>query len=151
MPLPQRQLRQLEAELRNHDKELRELEGGGQANRPEVRDRIKVHKTILKVGRDPKILEALAELHDEPGKAGQLASDPAAFTEARGIRLPSEATRIVVLGRAPRPVEVGVEFRMRSLDFRLEWSAERGFAMRQLPGGEAASVGPFDAVLDKPR
>jgi hypothetical protein len=134
MPLPQKQLRQLQAELRNHDKELRELETGGQADKPEVRKKIKLHKIILKVGQDPKILKALEDLHDEPGMADQLARDPAAFTEARGIRLPSEATKIVVLRRAPQPVAVGVEFRAMSMDFRLEWSTENGFNIRQLPG-----------------
>ncbi len=132
MPLPQHQLKQLKGDLQNHDKELKELETGGHSNQPDVRKRIKLHKLILKIGRDRKILEAVEELFDKPELAAELASDPDAFIAARAIQLPSDATGIVVLRQAPEPVAAGVEFRIEDIAFRLEWRADSGFRIEQI-------------------
>src|SRR5690348_10647700 len=124
MPLPEDHLKRLRGDLQNHDKELQDLETGGHKNDPHVRKRIRLHKAILQIGRDESILKAIEELYDKPDLAGQLASNPAGFTAARGIHLPSDATGIVVLRQRPGPVAVGMDFRVEDIAFRLGWRAD---------------------------
>jgi hypothetical protein len=133
MPIPQRHRELLESELQDHDALVKKLEQHPGRDRPEMKAQIKLHKTILKVARDANIIKTLDELHDSPELAAQLARNTKAFTEARGIRLPSEATTVVVLSQSPEPVAVGVDFNVSSIHFRLEWNATDGFAVRQLP------------------
>jgi len=134
MPIPEKHKQQLDVELHNHEKELKELEAITNSH-PEVRTRIEIHRAILGVGRDSKIRKLVDELHDKPDLVGQLARDPPAFIEARGIRLPSGATKIIVLSQAPQPVAFGMEFRVGHAEFRLEWNSEHGFLVHNLSGG----------------
>jgi hypothetical protein len=145
VPIPQKHVKQLKVDLQSHDEELKELEASSQS-KPDIRERIQLHKTILKVGRDHKIMEALDELYDKPELTSQLAEDPEAFTTTRGIQLPPGATKIVVLSPPSQPLVVGVDFSLGATDFRLEWSAQSGFSVRQLSGGASTSSSDWDGA-----
>jgi hypothetical protein len=145
MPIPQEHVKQLKVDLQSHQEELKELEARSQSG-PHVRDRIQLHRTILEVGRDHKVLKALDELYDNPGLTGQLAEDPKAFTTARDIQLPSGAAKIVVLSPPLQPPVVGIDFSLGATDFRLEWSAQSGFSIRQLSGSASTSSSDWNEV-----
>jgi hypothetical protein len=134
MPLPQKHLKRLQTDLKAHERELEELERKSQHD-VAVRSRIEFHRVVLNTARDPKILRLLDQLNDDTHLAVQLADNSEKFIEARGVRLPPNA-QIAVLSLPPEEIAVALDFHLTGLDFRLEWSKEGGFVVRQLPMSE---------------
>lgn len=133
MPLPQKHLQRLSVDMRNHDRELQNLEASPQKNNPNIRTEIEFHQTVLQVGRDPKILAALGDLYDNPALADEIQRDGQAFVRARGIRLPASAIDIVAGRPTPRSSTAAVQFHVGFIHFGLQWSSEHGFSIYQLP------------------
>ena len=68
MPLPRQHLKKLERDLPQHERriaELRELIRGHQ-------DEIRVLETVVNLGNDRKLQDALGEIYDDPTEAGRI-------------------------------------------------------------------------------
>jgi FCD domain len=132
MPLPQQQLQRLSVDMQNHERELQDLEANPHKNDPSVQAEIEFHQTILRVGRNEKLLASLGEIYDNPNLIDQLASNPDAFLQSRGIQLPSGATKIVASKPTPQSAVAAINFHIARFHFSLEWSTQSGFTIRQL-------------------
>ena len=88
MSIPQNQLDQLNADLQNHEQRLASLKRAV----ADMQSEIEVHNAVLQIAREPKILTALTDVHDNPAVADQIEKDPQGFVRSRGIQLPPGTT-----------------------------------------------------------
>jgi hypothetical protein len=121
MPIPSDHLRRLEADLSGRERWLDSL----RLKVAGLQDEVFAHETILALARDPEILLVLHELHDRPELGEQIARDPKAFFEERGVRLLEGA--IVTVVSDPERSAIEARFRTPTLNYGVGWSRRRGF------------------------
>ena len=127
MPVPQNQLDQLNAGLQDHDKRLASLE----ATQTDISSEIEVHNIVLQVGRDPKVLAMLGDVHDNPALADQIKSDPQGFVQSRGIQLPPGAT-ITANMPTPHSAVVSADYHIGRFQFSLQYDKDKGFSLQMM-------------------
>ncbi len=123
MPIPQNQLDQLNADLPNHEQRLASLKTAV----ADMQSEIEVHNVILQIARDPKILKALADVHDNPAIADQIGKDPQGFVQSRGIHLPP-GTTITVSKPGSQSAAVSANFQIGRFRVGLQYDTVNGFS-----------------------
>jgi hypothetical protein len=126
MPIPDEQRRQLAESLRDHDTRIAALNESIRNMSNEVR----VHQTVLGLGRDAALLRALDELFDRPELAAQLAKRPKEYLIERGVTLPPDSeVRVTAAGRDVTTVELRI--RDAPFDYSVVWDRHQGFYLQQ--------------------
>jgi hypothetical protein len=87
---------------------------------------IEIHKQLIKLGRDPKVLEALGELAENRDYAGEAAHDPHGTARKRGIELP--ANMILSLFLEPDRVQLQINYYEDLYPFMVTWNSDSGFS-----------------------
>jgi hypothetical protein len=93
MPVSRPQLDRLAKELIGHERRATEL-------RESIRlqqDELKVHETVLRLGRDDRLLAALNELHDQQDLFQDISTDLRGHFASKGVEVP-EGAEIEVSG-----------------------------------------------------
>jgi len=135
LPIPPEHLERLEAQLSEHESWLQTLQLQIEALEAES----SAHELMLRLGRDPELLRALDELHDQPDLGKRIAKDPRAFFEKRGIELPDGAAVRV----RTDPERSAVEARFDNpLDYGVGWSRTDGFYLIQAQDPPEPPEGP---------
>jgi hypothetical protein len=134
MPLPKGHLRKLDQDVAVHEKRLQALEASIRAQQVEA----EVHRTVVKLGRDPRLLAVLGDLHDDEELARRAAEDPISLAKEHGVDLPAEA-EIEVRGSG----DVRAVFPAAHLWFEARWKRDEGFSIGELqevkPGAGGAA------------
>ena len=126
MPIPDEQRRQLAEALRDHDTRIAALHESIR----NMRDEVRVHETVLGLGRDSALLRALDELFDRPELAAQLAERPREYLAQRGITLPHDSeVRVTNAGRDATTIEVRI--RQAPFEYSVAWDRRSGFYLEQ--------------------
>jgi xanthine/CO dehydrogenase XdhC/CoxF family maturation factor len=127
LAIPPEHLERLEADLAAHESWLRTLRLQIAALEAEA----SAHEMMLRLGRDPELLRALDELHDQPDLAERIAKDPRAFFEERGIELPDAAS--VTVTTDPERSAVEARFDNSPVAYGVGWSRADGFYLIAAP------------------
>ena len=129
MALPTAHTRRLRQELRIHQRRLEHL----RIQLGQLREEAAAHELILRLGTDDAVMRALDEIHADAAVAAQATADPAAFARDRGIVLPDGAQ--VEVARSNDRTVVAARLHVGPWSCTCIWDSERGFAVRQHPGG----------------
>jgi hypothetical protein len=121
MPLPEKHLSRLEADLSARERWLQTL----QLQITALQEEASAHETILALGRDPEIIQLLHELHDSPELRNRIAQDTRSFFEARGIRILDGEN--VTLTDGPKDLSIEARFITPTLRYGVGWSRRSGF------------------------
>jgi hypothetical protein len=126
VPIPKHQLERLDDDLSAQEHWLRTL----RRKIAGLQDEASAIETIIAIGRDSALLRALEDLYDRPELFEQASSDPRAFFENRGARVPSDAVLTVRTvtenGGAPRHA-IEARFAAETLAYGVGWSPRAGF------------------------
>ncbi len=151
MPIPQPHFDQLSAGLRYSDQRLASLEAAQadiskkisspaqpqlptsilKATLADISSEIEVHNTGLQLGRDPKVLAMLGEVHDDPALADQIKSNPQGFVQSRGIQLPPGVT-ITANRPTPQSAMVSANYDVGRFRISLQYDKDKGFSGQAL-------------------
>jgi hypothetical protein len=121
MPIPAEQLERLQEGLAEHIERAESL----RRHIADMEAEAEAHETIVRVGRDGTLIEALGELYDDPELAGRISEDPDGYSREKGIELPPGA-EIRVAGDGSR---VGAHIQHGPFGFELVWDRRRGFSV----------------------
>jgi hypothetical protein len=125
MPLPGTHVDRLEKELAAHERRLEVL----RQRIADLGEEAFAHELIIGLGRNAALIEALAQAHEEPAVASELARDPRRFFRSRGIDLPDGAR---LHGRdADGALEVSMRICHGGWDYSCVWHAGQGFSLVQ--------------------
>ena len=151
MPLPGFHFKSLERQLRIHEerlallrrqlKDILEGELHPSIQDPNPKDRspewltaqhevlereILIHEQLIELGRDPKVLDALADLAESRDYARYAALDPKRAARKRGIELPAEMT--LRLDLEPDRVQLQINYYEDLFPFMVTWNSDSGFS-----------------------
>lgn len=133
MPLPLQHVHSLRRDLRIHERRLAFLHD--QVDR--LGREAVAHELILQLGRDPRVLALVEEIHSQMDDSGgvrdemlqSLRNEPEAILGRSGVELPAGSTvRIECVGDR---VVVGVDFIASSRRLSCEWDSADGFRLIQ--------------------
>lgn len=127
MPLPPEHLSRLAEDLKNHERRLEEL-------RESIRlqqDEIAVHETVLKLGQDKRLLDALNELYDTPATAKALRSNAKEHFRSKGVPFPDNAD-LRVVDDAPDRIALEAELQQGAYRYKVTWSRSDGFGLQSI-------------------
>ncbi len=150
MPLPRSHLESLQRHLHLHEerlailhRQLDNLEAPRDPN-PKVRSpewvmgqrevlerEIRIHKQLIDLGRDPKVLDALGDLAENRDYAREAARDPQDAARKYGIDLPANMTLRLEL--EPNRVHLRIIFYEDLFPFMVIWSSDSGFSPLAAP------------------
>jgi hypothetical protein len=130
VPLPKQHLDRLKKELTGHDRRASELKESLLLQQEEVR----VHETVVRLGRDTKLLAALGELHDDPLLAGKIQGDPLKHFESKGVALPQGA-EVVVADASPGSTRVEARLTQGPYRYKVSWARAKGFTLENAADG----------------
>jgi hypothetical protein len=123
MPIPLEQLQQLREDLKAHEERADEL----RRHIADMQAEAEVHETIVRLGRDERVMNALGELHDRPEQGKGIANDPHGYFRQKGVELPPGTTlRVPKAERESLAVEADLQH--GPFKFRLAWERGRGFS-----------------------
>jgi hypothetical protein len=123
MPLPEEQVRALRVELDRHEKTVSRI----RKSIADLQAELVVHETLLGLGRNPKLIGVLNEMHDHPERAGRVAN-PVAYLTDKGVTLPS-GTRVIVTKSDSHSVLADADFKQGPIDYRVQWDSAKGFSV----------------------
>jgi hypothetical protein len=132
MPIPEHHLRRLDENLSAQENWLANL----QRHIAGLQDEASAYEVMLALGRDQDLLHVLEELHDQPELFEQVADDPRAFLERRGVRLPEDAAvtvKAVTVNRHQPRYAVEARFVRETLTFGVGWSPRAAFYLLTEP------------------
>lgn len=86
---------------------------------------IRIHEQLLKLGQDPKVLDALGDLAENRDYASKVAGDPKGAALKRGIRLPANMTLHIDL--EPDRVRLQISYYDDLVPFMITWNSDSGF------------------------
>lgn len=126
MSLPPSQLRRLNRDLRVHQTRLSHLT----AQIERLAEEAGAHETIVSLGRDPRVLDALAAIHRDPPRSGDLeGTTPEEYLRAKGVELPDGSR--VSLSADGRRTRIALHLTHGRRDFACVWDSEEGFSLAQ--------------------
>jgi hypothetical protein len=128
MSIPASHLRKLRKDLEGHAKRLDHLRE--QISR--LAEEASAHESILKIGRDERVLKAVNDLTD-PNVASEMKRDQKSFLRQRGLGLP-EGSEVDVRRKADRTT-VSVQLTQGPWKYSCVWDSEDGFSVTN-GGGE---------------
>jgi hypothetical protein len=120
--IPSQHVARLEQDLREHERMEKELE----ARRANLDSEIQAHQLVLALGRNKKVLDALAEVAGDPQLTDEINRDPQAFAKARGIELPAG---LKVHSESRPRLRVEAASVTGNLNVTLVWDAADGFSL----------------------
>ena len=124
MTVPDDQLRQLDAALRDHEMRMRALTESIRTMEAEAR----VHNTLLNLGRNDDIRAALDRIYDDPEAGRQIADDPVGFLRSTGVDLGGADVEVSLGGDDPNMI-LEARFRQGSLRYTVAWDRADGFLL----------------------
>jgi hypothetical protein len=96
-------------------------------NQREALDReIRIHEQLIKLGRNPKVLDALGDLAENRDYASEAARDPEGAARKRGIELPAKMT--LRLDLEPDRVQLQIIYYEDIFPFTVTWNSDSGFS-----------------------
>lgn len=128
MPVPTSHIRALKRDLQAHEERLIFLRGQIAHFSEEAR----FHETVLELGRDQRIIQALDELATRPDLIDELAADKAGYAKRRQIELPESAV-LDVEGRQGS-TRVLLRFKHGGWAYSCLWDSEGGFRVEPAEG-----------------
>jgi hypothetical protein len=132
--LPETQRRDLEAQLRIHQQRLETLRD----QQEHIVREMRIHELVLDLGRDERLLEALAEIADNPELAKRAAADPLAYAREKGISVSGDVD--VSVDVTSEGVSVSAIHGDDVRPFVVSWDANEGFAARPLTTEDSAGT-----------
>jgi hypothetical protein len=96
---------------------------------------IRIHQRLVQLGRDPKVLDALADLAENRDYAREVSLDPKAAARQRGIEIPPNMTLHLDL-KADR-VYLQIAYYEDVFPFVVSWDSDTGFSSPELFRREA--------------
>jgi hypothetical protein len=125
MPITALQSERLQRALSEHDAALKNTE-----RRPSSSS-AKVHKTLLDLGRDEKLLTLIADFVDSPDLSDKLRRNPTSELHARGIELPDNVTMRVLGGSGEYPKRIlRFEIKVRNATVLADWDPDVGACVK---------------------
>jgi hypothetical protein len=122
MALTNTHVQRLKRDLAEHSAEIGKLGEQQQA----LSHASALHKALVELGNDERLIGALGELYDRPELFGEAAQNPRGFLTSRGARLPRGA-QIAVGDR-----EITMELTRGRQGLRARWSRANGFSAEPL-------------------
>ena len=132
-PLPAAHTRKLKRDLAAHGKRLEALEASIRAQEIEA----EMHRTVLMLGQNAPLLEALGRIHDDTELSKQASSDPQGFARSNDVELPAGTSfGIDTSGDAWIQLSAG------DLRYEAHWDPINGFTVTELtePSTEAPTA-----------
>ena len=134
MPLPKEQLEFLHREAQIHEERIDFLRSQAEYIAREIR----IHELVIGLSRDEGILQALADLADDPSAARDALDDPGEYADQRGINIPDDLNVSVEVDGDH--VAVRATYDDDFFPFVLIWDRDRGFRAESLePRGQSVS------------
>jgi hypothetical protein len=124
MALPSEHLAGLRASIESHEQRLAELRDNIRLAEEEAA----VHEALLALARDERLIEAVAQVHDDPDS--RFARDPLGHCREESIPLPDGVSLNPVDRKTPNRITANI--RRGDWDVEIAWDREHGFAARPL-------------------
>lgn len=168
MPLPGFHLESLQRQLQVHEERLailrshqdaleREATEPATDTNPKVRTpewvtrqrellerEIRIHEQLIKLGRDPKVLDALGDLAENRDYAREAARDPKGAARKRGIELPTNMT--LRLDLEQDGVQLQIIYYEDLFPFVVTWNNDSGFSPPVEPGFSRKATSDVSSV-----
>jgi hypothetical protein len=125
MPIPRTQLIELERNLRSHQDRVKSLRKQAEY----IEQETLVHETVLSLGRDPKLVEALNDIYDQKDLVDQNL-DLASYFERRGVIFPPET--LLKVASSGHPIVLEAYFKQGVFAYKLTWNSDSGFELEQV-------------------
>jgi hypothetical protein len=127
MPLPEEHLDRLRESVKSHEQRLAELRDTIRVAEEEAA----VHEALLELARNQGLIEAVAQLHDDPHS--NFAQDPLSHCREQKIPLPEGVSLNPVDKKTPDRITANV--RRGDWDVEVVWDRDRGFAAMPVTQG----------------
>ena len=124
MPIPDKQLQQLQSDLAQHEGRLSVL----RAKMATMQEEADAHAAVLTMGRDPALMTALNELYDQPQLAQAMAKNPADYLSQKGVKIPSGAS-VDVQSKGGDSTVVEAHFDQGTNKYKVTWDRNAGFTL----------------------
>ena len=124
MPIPVKQIQQLQSDLAQHEGRLSVL----RAKMATMQDEADAHAVVLTMGRDPALMTALNELYDQPQLAQAMAKNPADYLSQKGVKIPSGAS-VEVQSKGGDSTVLEAHFDQGTNKYRVTWDRNAGFTL----------------------
>ena len=122
MPIPGKQLQQLNAALNGHEKRIESLKD----QIKNMQEEIVVHETLLNLGRDSNLIGALNNLLDDPKLAGNIAERADSYFAEKGVKFPT-GTKLKVKGGGSQLV-IEADIKQGHFEYKAVWEQGDGFS-----------------------
>ena len=123
MPIPGKQLQQLNAALDGHAKRIENLK----EQIKHMQEEVVVHETLLNLGRDSKLLGALNTLvKSDPKLASNIAERADTYFAEKGVKFPP-GTKLKVKGGAAQLV-IEADIKQGHIEYKAVWEQSNGFS-----------------------
>jgi len=122
MPIPGKQLQQLNAALDGHAKRNENLKD----QIKHMQEEVLVHETLLNLGRDSKLLGALNTLVDDPKAASNIAERADTYFAEKGVKFPP-GTKLRVKGGSSQLV-IEADIKQGHFEYKAVWEQSNGFS-----------------------
>jgi hypothetical protein len=163
MPLPRSHLESLQRLLQVHEERLTVLQlhqnGLEHARDPNPKVRTpewitgqrellqreaRIHEQLIKLGRDPEVLNALGDLAENRDYARQAARDPKGAARMRGIELPANMT--LRLDLEQDRVQLQIIYYEDLFPFVATWNSDSGFSPPRESGSSREGISDVSSV-----
>lgn len=124
MPIPDKQIQQLQSDLAQHEGRLSVL----RAKMTSMQEEAAAHAVVLTMGRDPALMSALNELYDQPQLAQTMARNPADYLSQKGVKVPPGAT-LNVQAKDGNSTVVEAHFDQGTNKYKITWDRNAGFTL----------------------
>jgi hypothetical protein len=129
VPIPDEQAKQLQQAVREHE----QREGYLQAMIRPLQDESRVHTTVVELGSNENLIDALGELYDNPDLLEHIAQDPIRYFGEKSVNFPPGAV-VEVIDTNPEVTAVAATFCHGPYTYRVTWSRTDGFSGQDLSG-----------------
>lgn len=124
MPIPDKQIQQLQSDLAQHEGRLAVL----RAKMTNMQEEADAHTVVLTMGRDPALMTVLNELYDQPQLAQTMARNPADYLSQKGVKVPPGAT-LSVQPKGGDSTVVEAHFDQGTNKYKVAWDRNAGFTL----------------------